>query len=66
MTHYIVSDYSTDARGAQYWRTVAVMNSIVLARSFAGPQSIITSHTREEADAIHMTRRLPATYELVA
>jgi len=66
MTHYIVSDYSTDTRGAGYWRTMAVMNSIVLARNFAGPQSIITAHSRDEANEIHITRRLPAEYEVVA
>lgn len=69
MTNYIVSDWCNahiDGKRTWHWRTMAVTNSIVLARNFAGPDSIITVHTSEEADQIHRTRVLPAEYEVVA
>jgi Tfp pilus tip-associated adhesin PilY1 len=61
-TLYIVSDFwkpwSGDLSKA-HWRTSMVTNSIVAARKWAGPESIITEHDSEEAWAIHATRVLP-------
>lgn len=68
MKDYIVSDWREAHVGGKrvwHWRTMAVTNSIALARKFAGPDSIITAHTPEEAKAIHAARVLPAEYEVV-
>jgi hypothetical protein len=69
MQNYIVSDWREahiNGKRTWHWRTMAVTNSIVAARKFAGPDSIITAHTFEEADQIHSARVLPAEYEVVA
>jgi len=57
---YIVSDRRACAPDwVPHWRTSMVTNSIIAARKWAGPESIITEHDSEEAWAIHATRVLP-------
>lgn len=61
-TLYVVSDFRLPWNGdvsKGEWRTSMVTNSIVAARKWAGPESIITEHDAAEAWAIHETRVLP-------
>ena len=63
-TLYIVSDFWKPWNGDMskaHWRTSMVTNSIVAARNWAGPESIITEHDEVEAWAIHATRVLPTS-----
>lgn len=64
MTHrlYIVSDWCDAHIGGKrtwHWRTMGVFNHLSGARSWAGPESIITTHDADEAWAIHAARVLP-------
>ncbi len=57
---YIVSGRRSCAPDwVPHWRTSMVTNSILAARNWAGPESIITEHPEAEAWAIHATRVLP-------
>lgn len=63
-TLYLVSDFWKPWNGDMskaHWRTSMVTNSIVAARNWAGPDSIITEHGSEEAWVIHATRVLPTS-----
>ena len=59
---YLVSDLITHHHGvdcAPYWRVTCETNSIVLAKKWAGRDSIITEHDHAEAVASHRSRVLP-------
>ena len=61
-TLYVVSDFWKPWNGDMskaHWRTSMLTNSIVAARKWAGPESIITEHSAAEAEAIHRSRVLP-------
>ena len=61
MTNYIVSDWTNrhTSDGSWQWRAVMHTNSITAARKFAGPESIVTEHSFEDACAIYNSRVLP-------
>lgn len=61
MTNYIVSDWTNrhTSDGSWQWRAVMQTNSIAAARKFAGPESIVTEHSFEEACEIYDSRALP-------
>jgi hypothetical protein len=62
MPLYIVSDFREAHIGPSrvwHWRTMGVFNRLPDAKAWAGPESIITTHTETEALAIHATRILP-------
>ena len=62
MPLYIVSDFINAWVGpirVWHWRTMGVFDRLSAAKAWAGPESIITTHTEAEAMAIHATRILP-------
>lgn len=59
---YLVSDFhpaETHVYRRDYWRVTGAFNSLVLAKQWAGADSIITEHDDAEAFAIHKAKVLP-------